>query len=219
MAATGETLHAKKREAQGTRACRRLRAAGDVPAILYGHKEEPVMLQVPYEELEAALRHHSRMIELHMGRKNEQALLKDVQYDALGQELVHADFLRVAMDEAITIEVPIELRGSPKEEHAVLQQTLDNIELECLPGDIPESIVGHVGDLRIGDALHVSDLTVPPKVRFLTDPETVVASVTPARAEAAEEELEEAEAALGAAAAEPELIGREEEQAEEQEEK
>jgi large subunit ribosomal protein L25 len=217
VAATGEILHAKKREAVGTNACRSLRDGGDVPAVLYGHKEEPVNLQVPYEELDAALRHHSRMVELRIGRQKEPALLKEVQYDAFGMQLVHADFLRVAMDEAITLEIPIELKGRPKQEEAVLQQTLDSVEVECLPTDIPESIVGQVGDLEIGDTLHLSALEMPPKVKALTDPETVVATVTAAELEEPEEELEAAEAALAAAAGEPEVIGREEGEEEEPE--
>jgi len=209
--AATETLHAKKREVSGSRACRRLRAEGLVPAILYGRKEEPEPLQIPSEELEETLRHHSRILELHVGRKKESVLVKAVQYDAFGSEVVHVDFVRVAMDEKVTLEVPIVLKGTPKREHAVLQQALDAVEIECLPADIPESFVTPVGHLQVGEIVRVAQLDVPKGVRILTDPETVVATLTLAMKEEAVAAPAEAEVA----AVEPELIGREKKEEEE----
>lgn len=221
MATSTEALHAKNRTVSGTKACRRLRAGGEVPGILYGHKEEVIPLQVPYDELDAAVRHHSRMLELHLGQKKEQVLLKSVQYDAFGSELVHADFLRVAMDEVIALEVPITLKGSIKQEHAVLQQMVAHLRIECLPTQIPEEVLGHVGHMQIGDVLHPSDLVVPPNIKVLTPAETVIATVTPAKAEALVTPVGAEVAPAVAAAAEPELIRREvkpeEEEAEEEE--
>lgn len=215
MPTASKTFHAKKRKANGTRACRRLRAEGEVPAVLYGHKEKTEAVQVSYEELEGALRHHGRMFELNIGHKKEPVLLKEVQYDALGTQIVHADFQRVAMDEKLTLEVPITLKGKPKVEHAVLQQTLGAVEVECLPGDIPEEIIAQTADMEMGDTVHVSDLDALEGVKVLTDPETIVAALTAAAAEAAVEE----EAAPAAEAEEPELVGRKEkEEAEEPEE-
>ena len=205
MPAATETLHAKKREVSGSRACRRLRAEGLVPAILYGRKEEPEPLQIPSEELVETLRRHSRILELRVGRKKESVLVKAVQYDAFGSEIVHVDFVRVAMDEQVTLEVPIVLKGTPKQEHAVLQQALDAVEIECLPGDIPESFVTPVGHLQVGEMVRVAQLDVPKGVRLLTDPETIVATLTLARKEEAVAAPAEAEVA----ALEPELIGRE----------
>jgi len=209
--AATETLHAKKREVSGSRACRRLRAEGLVPAILYGRKEEPEPLQISSEELEETLRHPSRILELHVGRKKESVLVKTVQYDAFGSEVVHVDFVRVAMDEQVTLEVPIVLKGTPKREHAVLQQALDAVEIECLPGDIPESFVTPVGHLQVGEMVRVAQLEVPKGVRILTDPETVVATLTLAMKEEAVAAPAEAEVA----AVEPELIGREKKEEEE----
>ena len=213
MAAKNETLTAKKRDAIGTKACQRLRQAGDVPAVVYGHQEDTVAIQVSAEDLEKALRSHSRMFDLKIGRKKESVLLKDLQHDAFGDHVIHADFVRVAMDEAIEIEVPITLKGAPKAEHAVLQQTLDALEIECLPGDIPEQILCPVGTLQVGDSVTVADLQVPPEVKVLSDPETTVATLTPA---VVSEEAEEEAAAAAEAAAEPELIGREAEEEEEE---
>jgi len=214
--AESETLRAKKREARGTKACRRLREAGQIPAIVYGHEQEPVAVQVSAEDLDRALRHRSRMFDIRLGRKKESVLLRDIQHDALGDEVIHADFVRVAMDEAIAIEVPITLKGKPRVEHAVLQQTLASLEVECLPSDIPEEILALVGDLKVGQSVSVADLAMPENVKVLTDAETIVAALTQTAIE--EEPVEEA-AAAAEAVGEPEVIGREEEAAADAEKK
>jgi large subunit ribosomal protein L25 len=201
VAATSEKLNAKKREAVGTRACERIREAGDVPVVLYGHKEETLSLQVPYEELDAALRHHTRILELTMDAHKQSVLVKAVQYDVLGDDIIHADLLRVAMDEVIRLEVQVILKGTPKAEHSVLQRAIDAIEVECLPANIPESIPVNVADLQIGDIIHVSDLTPPAGVKFISGPETIVASLTMAEEEKAPEVAAPVEGAV-----EPEVI-------------
>jgi len=144
------------------------------------------------------------MFDVKVGRKKESVLLRDLQYDAFGDVILHADFVRVAMDEALEIGVPIRLKGQPDVDDAVLQQTLDRLDVECLPADIPEEIVVPVGHLQVNESLTVADLEVPEAVTALTDPETVVATVTPVQEEAAEE-VEEVAAASGE---EPEVIGR-----------
>lgn len=204
MAATSNTLHAKKREASGTKACRALRESGEVPAILYGHKEEALPIQVPYGELVSAMRHRSRILELRLGRKKESVLLKEIQYDALGDRMVHADLLRVAMDEVVELRVEIVLKGTPKVEHAVLQQTLDAVEVECLPANIPESFVLNVAGLKIDESRHVRDLVVPEGVKILTDPEVIFATLTTI----IEEVVAAAPAPEEGAGVEPEVIGR-----------
>jgi len=211
-----ETLRAKKREARGTKACRRLREAGQIPAIVYGHEQEPVAVQVSAEDLDRALRHRSRMFDIRLGRKKESVLLREIQHDAFGDEVIHADFVRVAMDEAIAIEVPITLKGKPRAEHAALQQTLTSLEVECLPSDIPEEILVPVGDLEVGQSISVADLAIPESVKVLTDAETIVAALTLAAIE--EVPVEEAAAAIEAVE-EPEVIGREEEAAADAEKK
>ncbi|MEA3368125.1 MAG: 50S ribosomal protein L25 [Planctomycetota bacterium] len=214
--AESETLRAKKREARGTKACRRLREEGQIPAIVYGHEQEPVAVQVSAEDLDRALRHRSRMFDIRLGRKKESVLLRDIQHDALGDEVIHADFVRVAMDEAIAIEVPITLKGKTRAEHAVLQQTLASLEVECLPSDIPEEILAPVGDLEVGQSISVADLVMPESVKVLTDAETIVAALTLAVIE--EVPVEEAAATIEAFE-EPEVIGREEEAAADAEKK
>jgi large subunit ribosomal protein L25 len=217
VASSTETLQAKTREAQGTRACRKLRAEGQVPAVLYGHEEAPESVQVGRIELEDALRRRARMFELHLGAKKDMVLLKDVQYDAFGSDLVHADFIRVAMDEALRLEVPIQLKGQPKAEHAVLQQTLPQVEIECLPKDIPEALIALVGDLKIGDVFHVSQLTVPAGVKIITEGDLIVATLSAILEEIAAPTAAPVE---GEGGVEPEVIGRKpgEEEGEEEEE-
>lgn len=203
MAISTETLHAKKRTANGTRACRELRAGGEVPAVVYGHGQDAAAIQVAQEALVTALRRRTRMFDLAVDDARETVLLQEVQYDALGSHIVHADFLRVAMDEKVTLEVTLTLKGQPKVEHAVLQQTLNTLEVECLPGDIPEAIIVKVAHLQLGDTVKVGELELPAGVTAVTDPEVVVAALTAAAAEVSAEA-----AAPEGAAAEPELIGR-----------
>lgn len=190
-----------------------------VPAILYGLKEPALQIQVPGEELELALRRRARMLELDLNQKKDLVLLKAVQYDSFGDDIIHADFMRVAMDAMLRLEVPVQLKGQPKIEHAVLQQTLANVEIECLPRDIPQSILAPVADLQVGQTLHVSELILPPGVKILTDPGVIVATIT----ELLEEEVAPAAAAVvgEATGVEPEVIGRKakEEGEEEEEEK
>jgi len=201
-----ETLHATKREASGTRACRRMRLEGKVPAVLYGHKKEALSLQVDMQELVDALRKRTRMFELQLDKQKDTVLLKAVQYDAFGDVIVHADFVRIAMDEAVTLEVPILLKGHPKVEHAVLEQTLAIVKIECLPKDIPEAVILQVADIQLNETRTVKDITLPAGVKILTAPEVIVAAMKAIK--------EEVAAAPGAApvatgAVEPELIRKE----------
>jgi len=201
-----ETLHATKREAGGTRACRGLRQQGKVPAVLYGRKKEALSIQVDKEELIEALRKRSRMFELALDKQKDTVLLKDVQYDSFGDEIIHADFVRIAMDEVVTLEVPIQMKGQPKIEHAVLEQTLAIVKIECLPKDIPDAILLQVADIQLDETRTVKDLAVPPGVKVLTDPDVIVAAM-----KAVEEEVAAPAAAAVAepGAAEPELIRKE----------
>jgi len=199
-----ETLHAVKRESHGTRASRNLRKEGKVPAVLYGRKKDALPIQVDKQELIEALRKRSRMFELHLETEKDTVLLKELQYDAFGDEIVHADFVRVAMDEKLTLEVPVQLKGQPKIEHAVLEQTLAIVEVECLPKDLPAAIFALVADMKEGDTFKVRQLTAPEGVRILTDPEVIVATVSAIAEEVVAPAAAPAEGAVG----EPEVISR-----------
>jgi large subunit ribosomal protein L25 len=183
-----------------------MRLEGKVPAVLYGRKKEALSLQVDMEELVEALRKRTRMFELQLDKQTDTVLLKAVQYDSFGDMIVHADFVRIALDEAVTLEVPIQLKGRPKVEHAVLEQPLAKIKIECLPKDIPDAIILQVGDIQLDETRTVKQLALPPGVKVLTDPDVIVAIM-----KAVKEEVV-APAAPGAVVAggvEPELIRKE----------
>jgi len=184
---------------------RRLRRKGLIPAVLYGHKEATLSITLPAEEVEKAIRHGVRVVDLKAGGKEEKALIKEIQWDHLGKELLHVDFTRVALDERIVIQVPLELRGTAPGVTAGgrLDQPIHALSVECLAISIPESIRVNIGELQMEGIIHVRDLVLPPGVKAMTDPEAIVVHVTPPEVEA-----EAAPAAEVAEQAEPEVIGR-----------
>jgi large subunit ribosomal protein L25 len=208
-------LTAQPRQGRGSRQAKRLRKQGLVPAVLYGHKEETLSLALPLDVFEAAVRHGARVVDLTAGGKTEKALIREVQWDHLGKEVLHVDFTRVAADERIHVVVPIELRGIAPGVTAggVLDQPLHTLNVECLAISLPESIRVNVNELQIGAAIHVRDLTLPEGVKALADPDAIVVHITAPQAAP-----EAAPAAPATEQAEPEVIGRqkaaEEEEAE-----
>lgn len=199
------TLHASKRDNLGTRAVRRLRREGQVPLVLYGRRRDTVHLSAPLKEIEHLLHTGMRMVNLEVGGVAETALLKEIQYDAMGDHLLHVDLARIDMNEKVTVRVPVTLHGLAKGVVAggTLEHVVQDIEVNCLPGDIPERIRVEVANLDIGQILAVRDITPPAGVEFVLDPETPIAIV---HAPAAEKEAAPAEAAEQPA--EPEVIGR-----------
>jgi large subunit ribosomal protein L25 len=202
------TLVAEPREKTGTREARRIRDAGRVPCIVYGHKQEPVALTVDERELDAAVRQRARMLDIDLGGKKDRVLVADLQHDMFNRGIIHADFLRVAMDEVVRVGVPVVLRGHAKgEQHGgVTEQLMSEVEVECLPGDIPESVTVVVADLDVGDAIHVSDLQVPSGIKLVSPATQLVVTVATTRVAAAEAEA--ATPGAEAATVEPEVIAR-----------
>lgn len=203
-------IDASVREERGSRQAKRLREKGLIPAIVYGHGADNVSVTVSEHAVELALRHGERVLELDVDGKTQNVLIKDVQYDTFGQEVLHVDLTRVDLDERVEVEVPIILRGTPADEEAVLQQTADAVTLECTVRSIPDEIEIRVNELRGGDMIHMKDLPLPEGVALLDDPDEVVATMTYVSEEEAvlaeEEEV----------AAEPEVIGREPTEGEEE---
>ena len=199
-------LEAQPRQGRGSQAARRLRRQGLVPAVVYGHKEATLSLALSAEELEKIIRHGVRVVDLRADGKDEKALIRDVQWDHLGKEILHVDFTRVAMDERIVVTVPLELRGTAPGVAAggVLDQPIHTLSIECLAISIPDSIRVPIGELQLDAAIHVRDLVLPPGVKVMADPDAIVVHVTPKPIEA------EAPAAPVEAPeqAEPEVIGR-----------
>jgi large subunit ribosomal protein L25 len=205
-------LAAEPREGNGSQAARRLRRKGRVPAVLYGHKEATLSLSVSLEDLQSAVRHGARVVDLKTPTKLEKALIKELQWDHLSKEVLHADFYRVSADERITLSVRIELRGMAPGVTAggALNQPIHTLSIECLAISVPESIRVNIGELQIGQAIHVRELTLPEGVKALVDPDAIVVQVAAPQVEA-----EAAVAAPAAETAEPEVIGRQKEPEEE----
>lgn len=202
------TLAAQVRQETGTKDARRIRQAGRVPCIVYGHKQDPAPVTVDRRELDTTVRHHTRMIDLEVGGAKERVLISEVQYDTFGTAIIHLDFLRVAMDEVIRVSVPIELRGHAKGEQygGVTEQLLTEVEIECLPGDLPESIPLVVTDLEVGNSIQVGDLEPPAGVKITSNETLLVVTIAVARAAVAAGDEAPGEAAE--AEEEPEVIAR-----------
>jgi large subunit ribosomal protein L25 len=209
MATKSIELTVESRSEMGSRANKRLRDKGLVPAVIYGHKEAVLPVKLNRKEVTTHIHRGAHLFALKLDGKSENVLIKDVQYDHLGSEVLHVDFTRVDLNERVTVTVPLELKGTPKGEAdgGVLQQILSDVEVECLVTEIPDAIRHSVADMEKDSVLHVSDLQPPSGVKILNDPEVIVATV--------KEIIEEAPAAaVEGEAAEPEVIGRKAEEGE-----
>jgi large subunit ribosomal protein L25 len=185
MAETVE-LVVEPREGRGSAAARKLRREEKIPGVLYGHKEETVAISLPAEEFQAALRHGARVMDLKLGGSTQKALIKELQFDHLGKEILHVDFARIAETDRVEVHVRIELRGIAPGVTAggLLNQPIHTLEVECLAVAIPESIRVNINELQIDQAIHVKDLALPPGVKALADPDAIVVQVAAPQAEA-----------------------------------
>jgi len=190
-------LPAVKRADRGKNAARRLRREGMIPAVLYGKGAEPLPLSVEKKAF-AAIMHgqegHNALLSMKItGQENLELLSmpKEIQFDPLSGSIVHVDFQQVHLDEAISTAVPVHLTGASAgvKLGGVLEHLCREIEIECLPMDVPASIEIDISGLQIGDSIHVSDLRVSDKVRILDDPSTTVALVAAPTVEKAPEEV------------------------------
>lgn len=211
-------LKSEPRAGKGSRDAVRLRKAGRIPSVIYGHKQAPVSITVSRDELLAALRHHARTLDLEIGGKADTVLIQEVQHDHLGSDVLHIDFRRVSKDERIKTTVDVELRGTAPgtTSGGVLDQPLHSIHVECPALAIPESIRVKIDMLQIGMAIHVKELELPQGVKVLDDGDLVVVQVkqqliTP-------EPTAAAAPTEGAAPAEPEVITKKKEKPAEEEE-
>ena len=172
-------LKAKLRQDRGKRASRKMRTAGLVPAIIYGHKEAPVSVELDYHDLFLELKHRHRLLDIELDGNRQKLLVKEVQHDHLGDKIVHIDLTRVSLDERVKVRVPVELRGIPAgvSEGGVLDQVMAEIELECLVTSIPDNIRVPVSHLKLGESLYARDLPLPEGVTLVTDKDVPVAAV------------------------------------------
>jgi large subunit ribosomal protein L25 len=202
MASTDSTLPVSARGPEGSRSARRLRRDGLVPGVIYGGGEDPQHFAVDARTLRNTLARAGQVIEVAVdGGSNANVLIKDVQRHPVRGEAVHVDLLRVRMDVAIHATVPIDFVGADEApgvtEGGIFNQELREVNIEALPGDIPDSIQHDVSGLQINETITLEVLSAPASVKLLDDPETVIATITPPTLEPVEEEIETETALVG----------------------
>lgn len=172
MASKELVLKAQTRKELGSKHSAKLRLAGSIPVIVYGHGQEPEAIVLDEHDFAEGLHHGHRLFEVEFGGKKEKLLVKDVQYDYLGKKVIHADLIRVDLSEKVKVQVPLAFKGTPAGAHegGLLEEHLDHIEIECAVTDIPESIDVSVKSLKIGDSLHARDVMLPGGIKLVTDP-------------------------------------------------
>lgn len=206
------SLEVMRREASGKEVSKKIRREGRVPAVVYGGHREPVAITVDRKsvaELVQKSDHGVRSIFLLKISGTDQqrhAMIKDIQIDPISRKMIHIDFVRVMMDEAVRVNVPVHLSGVSRgvKEGGVLDWQIRELHVECLPNAIPDAIEVNVDDLGVHQYIHVSDLQAPEGVKILDDAERVVVGVTHMRAEVVPETTAAVEA--DAVPAEPEVI-------------
>src|SRR5215471_3883847 len=211
----------RSNESRGKNEARRLRVSGKIPAIVYGAKKETVAVSVDPKEITRILQSdtgHNTIFDLKLGNESTKAMIVDWQYEPIKGHLMHIDMKRIAMDQKLRVKVPIQLTGTAegvKTQGGILEQVLREVEIECLPTNIPKSIEADVTALVFGQVLRVSDLPHSGDMKFLTDENQTVAHITAVKEEVAPTPEAVAEAAA-AAPAEPEVIKKGKQETEEE---
>ena len=225
------TLEAVKREGRGKNEANRLRAAGRIPAVVYGSKKdgkapEGVALSVDPKAVLRILHSDSganTLINLRVDGTEARVMVKEYQLDPITHQLLHADFYALAMDKAITVTVPIVLKGESrgvKQQGGIVDFVTRDIEVQCLPTDIPENIAVDISELMLNQSIRVKDLVQGVKWKAMTEGETMIVHVVMPKAEESAQAADAAAAeAAPAAAAEPEVIKKGKEEKDEKEKK
>ena len=221
MSASQEVVEAQPRpdSSRGKNEARRLRVSGRVPAVVYGAKKDTVAVSVDPKVISRILSSksgHNSIFDLQVGGEKTKAMIVDWQYEPIKGKLLHIDMKRIAMDVKMRVSVPIHLVGEAvgvKQQGGIMDLVLREVEIECLPADIPEQIDADVTNLEFGMVLRVKDLPHGGKLKFITDEEQAVAHVTAVKEEVAATPDAAADAAAGPA--EPEVIKKGQQDAEE----
>ena len=199
-------IEVSPRQQTGKNANRRSRAAGKIPAVVYGGGRESVAIEVDRKTLMDMLRNHlgeHPIFLLKLGDKERHAMIRNMQTDPVSRQVIHIDFQRVLMDQKVRVAVPVELQGTAfgvKTEGGMLDFVTREVNVECLPGEIPKHLDLDVTDLHVGQHAEAKDLKLPEGVTLLDEPDKVIVSLGHGRLEAAVEE--------GEGRAEPEVIAR-----------
>ncbi|MHC4496146.1 MAG: 50S ribosomal protein L25 [Planctomycetota bacterium] len=178
-------LKAKVREHTGSKAVRKARRQGRLPAVVYGHKKEPVAISLDAHDFVEGLHHGHRLIDVQVGRKKEKMIIKELQYDYLGKDIIHADLMRVDMSETVKVAVPIELKGIAAGTHegGIVEEHVDHLDIECKVSDIPETVVVY--------ALHAGQIELPAGVKLVSSPEMLLVTCHLVAAAKTAEQVEE----------------------------
>ena len=220
---SNETVEAQPRaaESRGKNEARRLRVTGNIPAIVYGAKKDSIAVSVNPKQITKILASetgHNTIFDLQLNGGKEKVMIVDWQFEPLKGKLLHIDMKRIDMKQTIRVSVPIELVGESagvKQQGGIMDQVLREVEIECLPSDIPSHIDVDVSELVFGQVIRVKDLPHGGKVKFITDEDQAVAHITTVKEEVvATPEAAAAEAA--AAPAEPEVIKKGKQETEEE---
>jgi len=194
----------EKNKGTGSRVARRLRKKGQIPAVIYGHKQAVVPICLARDDVFRMIKTPGRLADLDVNGTAETVLIRDVQWDHFGKEILHLDFTRVSAEEIIETEVSLEIRGVPAGIAAggVLEHLVHTLKIACKAGAIPESIKMDVSHLQVDEGVHVRDLVLPPDVTVKADADLLLAHVViRAVVEEVKPEVEATEAA-----AQPEVI-------------
>ena len=222
--ATQELVEAQPRpenEARTKNAARRVRAGGNIPAVVYGAKKNSVAVTVNPKQISRILHSesgHNTVFDLKVGNEQTKAMIVDWQYEPIKGTLLHIDLKRIAMDKALRVSVPVELTGVPegvKTQGGILEAIIREVEIECLPADIPDHIDLDVTPLVFGQVLRVSDLPHSDKIKFVTDETQPVAHITSVKEVVEAAPAEAGVEGVAAAPAEPEVIKKGKQETEE----
>ena len=211
-------LEARQRDVFGKQSARDLRKEGELPAVLYGRAQDTLAIQLDARTFKQLLRTYGENVIINMevsAGNTETVIIKEIQRHPVDKQmLLHADFIRISLDEPVTASVPVVLIGNPPgvQQGGVLEFPLRQVSLHCLPMQLPTEISIDVGHLDIGDSVHVSELTLDAEIDILDEPERIIAAVSQPRVQLEEEtEAEDGEGELEETAeepTEPEVISR-----------
>lgn len=219
------TIKADKRAEQGKNAARRIRRDGNVPAVLYGAVTDSIPLTVKKRDIFGILKSETgdnTIFKVAFGDEKREVMIKEYQQDVVSDEILHVDFIQIAMDKEIRVSVPIHLVGDPvgvKSEGGFVDFSTREIEIECLPKDIPEHLEVDISDLHLHQSVKVEELDEIAGVKFITDSQAVLVLIQAPSVEEEPVEVEEEEEEIMAEGEEPEVIKKEkpEEEAKEEE--
>lgn len=200
------TIESKPRERTGSRYSRRVRAAGGLPAIVYGHKQDPESITLDAKQAVREISEGHRLFKVALSSGEDTVLIKDVQFDHLGRDVIHVDFERVNLDERVTTRIPLRLKGDAPglgTAGALLMHPTTELEIECTVGNLEDAITVDISGLQTNESIHAGEIDLPHQYKLLTDPDAVVAGII---IKAEIEEDDEA-AAPDSEMAAPEVIG------------